>query len=51
MDPKKIGFGYVPMIWHNWATKGPNMGVAVPPALVEGWGPELPQKFGHGFNI
>ena len=31
-----FGFGYVPVIWHNWAKKGPNMGVAVPRALVGG---------------
>ena len=40
-------FWYVPVIWHNWAKKGPNMGVTVPQALVGGWGPRPPQKFGH----
>ena len=27
---------------HNWAKKGPNMGVAVPQALVGDWGPGDP---------
>ena len=31
-------FGYLPVIWNNWAKKGPNIGVAVPQALVGGWG-------------
>ena len=35
------------MTLHNWAKKGPNMGVAVPRALVGGWGPDPPQKFGN----
>ena len=26
------------MIWHNWAKKGPTMGVAVPRTPVGGWG-------------
>ena len=33
-----FGLGYVPVIWHNWAKKGANMGMAVPQVLVGGWG-------------
>ena len=36
---KYFGFGHVPVIWHNWAKKGPNMGVAITRALVGSWGP------------
>ena len=35
---QNVSFGYVPVIWHNWAKKGPNMVVALPRALVGGWG-------------
>ena len=42
------GFGYVQVVCHNWAKKGPNMGMAVPRALVGGWGSGPPQKFVHG---
>ena len=35
------------MTLHNWAKKGPNMGVAVPRALVGDWVPDPPQKFGN----
>ena len=44
---RNLGFGHVEVIWHNWAKKGPNMGVAVPRAAVGGWSPGPPQKFGH----
>ena len=39
---------YVYVIWHNWAKKGLNMGVAVPQAPVGSWGLGPPQKFSHG---
>ena len=39
------------MIWHNWAQKGPNMGMTVPRAPVGGWGTGRPQMFGHGFSF
>ena len=39
---------YVPVICHIWAKKGTIIGVAVPRALVGGWGPGPPQNFGHG---
>ena len=39
-------FGYVPVIWHNWPKKRPNVGSAVPRALMGGEPPA--QKFGHG---
>ena len=34
---QNVGFGYVEVIWHNWANKGSNIGVAVPRAPVGGW--------------
>ena len=34
-----MGFGHVQGIWLNWASFGPNMGVAAPRAPFGGWGP------------
>ena len=41
-------FRHVDVIWHNWAKNGPTMGVVAQQAPVGGWGPRIPQKFGHG---
>ena len=38
----------VQVMWHNFAKKGPDMGVAVPQAPLGGWGPGPPQKSSHG---
>ena len=48
---QNFGFGHVKVIWHSWATKGPNMGVAVPRAPVGGWSPGPPNEFGHGSGL
>ena len=39
-----MGFGYVEVIWRNWAKSGPNMGVAATRGTGEQLGSTTPSK-------